>query len=82
MKAKHALFEEVKEINQQLKDAVVDLSDEDTIPTAAAAATAGGEGTIVKCSVYLSPNYKSQQLSAQITAICANAKELDGLVIR
>ena len=45
----HALFEEIKEINQQLIDAMVVLSDEDTIPTAPAAAIAGGEGTIVKC---------------------------------
>ena len=45
---------------------MVVLRDEDTIPTVAAAATASGEGTIVKCSVSLSPNYKSKQLSAQI----------------
>ena len=76
MQAKHALFEEVKEINQQLIDAVVDLSDEDTIPTAAAAATVGGEGTIVKCSVSLSPNYKSQQLSAQIVRFQAFQSKL------
>ena len=45
---------------------MVVLRDEDTIPTVAAAATASGEGTIVKCSVSLSPNYKSKQLSAQM----------------
>ncbi|KAM4082048.1 hypothetical protein ACJW30_11G139500 [Castanea mollissima] len=70
IEAKHALFEEIKGINQQLIDTVVVLSDEDTIPTAAA--TAGIEGTIVKCSfsaVSFSPNYKSQQLSTQMSPI-------------
>ncbi|KAL0007294.1 hypothetical protein SO802_008796 [Lithocarpus litseifolius] len=70
IEAKHALFEEIMGINQQLIDTVVVLSDEDTIPTAAA--TAGSEGTIVKCSlsaVSFSPNYKSQQLSTQMSPI-------------
>jgi PAX-interacting protein 1 len=69
VQAKHALLEEIREINQQLIDTVVVLSDEDTIPTAAAAATDGGEGTIVKCSfsaVAFSPNYEAQQVSAQM----------------
>ena len=48
LQGKHALFEEIKEINQQLIDAMVVLSDEDTIPNAAAVAIAGGEGTIVE----------------------------------
>lgn len=67
LQAKHALSEEIREINQQLIDTVVVISDEDTIPTAAA--TEGGEGTIVKCSfsaVAISPNFKSQQVSAQM----------------
>ena len=79
LQAKHALFVEVTEINQQQIDAVVDLSDEDTIPTATAAATAGSEGTIVKCSfsaVSFSPNYKSQQLSAQIVRFQAFQSKL------
>lgn len=72
IEAKHALLEEIREINQQLIDTVVVLSDEDTIPTAAAAATDGGEGTIVKCSfsaVAFSPNYEAQQVSAQMLPI-------------
>jgi N-acetylglutamate synthase-like GNAT family acetyltransferase len=67
LQAKHVLLEEIREINQQLIDTVVVISDEDTIPTAAA--TEGGQGTIVKCSfsaVAISPNFKSQQVSAQM----------------
>lgn len=63
LQAKHALLEEIREINQQLIDTVVVISDEDTIPTAAA--TEGGGGTIIKCSfsaVAISPNFKSQQV--------------------
>ncbi|XP_062175193.1 mediator of RNA polymerase II transcription subunit 15a-like isoform X4 [Alnus glutinosa] len=66
IEAKHVLLEEIREINQQLIDTVVVISDEDTIPTAAA--TEGGQGTIVKCSfsaVAISPNFKSQQLPIQ-----------------
>ena len=77
LQAKHALFEEIKGINQQLIDTVVVLSDEDTIPTAAA--TAGSEGTIVKCSisaVSFSPNYKSQQLSTQMVRFQAFQSKL------
>ncbi|KAK9122613.1 hypothetical protein Sjap_012215 [Stephania japonica] len=68
----HALLEEIREINQRLIDTVVDISDEDVDPTAAAAAAEGGEGTIVKCSfnaVALSPNLKSQYASAQMSPI-------------
>lgn len=71
----HALLEEIREINQGLIDTVVDISDEDVDPTAAAAAattTEGSEGTIVKCSftaVALSPNLKSQYASAQMSPI-------------
>lgn len=67
LQANHALMEEIREINRRLIDTVVDISDEDVDPSAAAAE--GGEGTIVKCSfdaVALSPNLKSQYASAQM----------------
>lgn len=69
LQANHALLEEIREINQRLIDTVVDISDEDVDPSAAAAAVEGGEGTIVKCSfsaVALSPNLKSQYASARM----------------
>ncbi|KAH1047921.1 hypothetical protein J1N35_038705 [Gossypium stocksii] len=68
----HALLEEIREINQRLIDTVVDISDEDVDPGAAAATAEGGEGTIVKCSfsaVALSANLKSQYMSAQMSPI-------------
>ncbi|KAI8572509.1 hypothetical protein RHMOL_Rhmol01G0204700 [Rhododendron molle] len=71
--ANHTLLEEIVEINQQLIDTVVCVSDEDVDPTPAAAITGeGGEGTIVLCSfsaVALSPNLKSQYASAQMSPI-------------
>ena len=69
MQANHALLEEIREINEQLIDTVVDISDEDVDPGAATAE--GGEGTIVKCSfcaVALSSNLKSQYMSAQMVS--------------
>ncbi|KAF7814409.1 mediator of RNA polymerase II transcription subunit 15a-like isoform X1 [Senna tora] len=72
IEANHALLEEIREINQRLIDTVVDISDEDVDPTAAAAAAEGSEGTIVKCSfsaVALSPCLKSQYSSAQMSPI-------------
>ncbi|XP_061357645.1 mediator of RNA polymerase II transcription subunit 15a-like [Gastrolobium bilobum] len=69
--ANHALLEETKEVNQQLTDTIVDISDEEVDPTAAAAAE-GAEGTIFKCSfstVALSPSLKSQYASAQMSPI-------------
>nr|KYP35225.1 hypothetical protein KK1_043754 [Cajanus cajan] len=69
----HALLEEIREINHQLIDTVVDISDEDVFdPTAAVAAAEGAEGIIVKCSfiaVALSPSLKSQYASAQMSPI-------------
>ncbi|KAI3692446.1 hypothetical protein L6452_32262 [Arctium lappa] len=65
----HALLEEIKEINQGLIDTVVDISEEDIDP---AAASEGGDGTVVKCSfcaVALGPNLKSQYASAQMSPI-------------
>ncbi|KAK7260944.1 hypothetical protein RIF29_27246 [Crotalaria pallida] len=71
--ANHALSEEIREINFQLIDTVVEISDEDVDPTAAAAVAAeGAEGTIVKCSfrpVALSPTMKSQYASVQMSPI-------------
>ncbi|XP_019456230.1 PREDICTED: mediator of RNA polymerase II transcription subunit 15a-like isoform X1 [Lupinus angustifolius] len=71
--ANHTLLEEVREINNRLIDTVVEISNEDVVPTAAAAAAAeGAEGTIVKCSfraVALSPTLKSQYASMQMSPI-------------
>ena len=63
-------MEEIREINQRLIDTVVDISDEDVDPSAAAAAE-GAEGSIVKFSfnaVALSPSLKSQYASAQMVS--------------
>ncbi|XP_061340033.1 mediator of RNA polymerase II transcription subunit 15a-like isoform X1 [Gastrolobium bilobum] len=69
----HALLEEIREINNQLIDVVVDISDEDVDPTVAAIAAAeGAEGTIVKFSfiaVALSPSLKSQYASVHMSPI-------------
>ncbi|XP_047955267.1 mediator of RNA polymerase II transcription subunit 15a-like isoform X2 [Salvia hispanica] len=72
LEANHALEEELRDINQKLIDTVVYISEDDVDPTAVAAASEGGEGTIVKCSfsaVALSPNLKSQYASAQMSPI-------------
>ncbi|QCE02137.1 mediator of RNA polymerase II transcription subunit 15a-like isoform X2 [Vigna unguiculata] len=66
----HALLEEIREINHQLIDTVVDISNVD--PTPAVAADEGAEGILVKCSfiaVALSPSLKSQYASAQMSPI-------------
>lgn len=74
-------MEEIREINLRLIDTVVDISDEDIDPTAAAAAaTDNCEGTIVKCSfnaVALSPNLKSQYASAQMVRFHFNPSKLN-----
>ena len=65
----HTLLEEIHEINQKLIDTVVDVSDEDA--DSVAAASEGGEGTVVKCSytaVALSPDLKVQFASAQMVS--------------
>lgn len=67
--ANHALLEEIREINYRLIDTVVDISKEESDPSASAAANEGGEGVIVKCSynaVSLSPSLKSQYTSTQM----------------
>lgn len=69
LQANHSLLEEIREVNQRLIDTVVDISNEEVDPTAAAAAAEGTEGTIVKCSynaVALSPSLKSQYASVQM----------------
>ncbi|XP_057733213.1 mediator of RNA polymerase II transcription subunit 15a-like [Arachis stenosperma] len=61
----HALMEEIREINNQLVDTVVNLTNEDINSTVAAEAA---EGTLVKCSytaMALSASLKSQYASAQ-----------------
>ncbi|KAL5072432.1 hypothetical protein RYX36_011416 [Vicia faba] len=67
--ATHALLEEIQQINRRLIDTVVEISDRDVDPTAAAIAAAEGtEGTVVKCSfipVALSPSLKSHYASLQ-----------------
>ncbi|OIT35983.1 PREDICTED: mediator of RNA polymerase II transcription subunit 15a-like [Nicotiana attenuata] len=68
----HALVEEIRNINRQLIDTVVEISDEGVDPSDVASATEGGEGTTVKCSftsVALSPSLKSQYASAQMSQI-------------
>ncbi|KAK4373504.1 hypothetical protein RND71_008888 [Anisodus tanguticus] len=68
----HALVEEIQNINRQLIDTVLEISDEGVDPSALAAATEGGEGTTVKCSfttVSLSPSLKAQYASAQMSPI-------------
>ncbi|XP_014516379.1 mediator of RNA polymerase II transcription subunit 15a isoform X2 [Vigna radiata var. radiata] len=66
----HALLGEIRDINHQLIDTVVDISNVD--PTPAVAAAEGAEGILVKCSfiaVALSPSLKSQYASAQMSPI-------------
>uniref|UniRef100_A0A7N0TTT6 Mediator complex subunit 15 KIX domain-containing protein n=1 Tax=Kalanchoe fedtschenkoi TaxID=63787 RepID=A0A7N0TTT6_KALFE len=69
----HSLLEEIRDINLRLIDTSVDISDEDVDPAAAAAAASeGGEGVIVKCSynaVALSPRLKAHYTSAQMSQI-------------
>uniref|UniRef100_A0A1S3ZLM8 Mediator of RNA polymerase II transcription subunit 15a-like n=1 Tax=Nicotiana tabacum TaxID=4097 RepID=A0A1S3ZLM8_TOBAC len=72
LQVNHALVEEIWNINRQLIDTVVEISDEGFDPSAVASATEGGEGTTVKCSftsVALSPSLKSQYASAQMSQI-------------
>ncbi|CAN4090225.1 unnamed protein product [Withania somnifera] len=71
LEVNHALVEEIQNINRQLIDTVVEISDEGD-PSALAAATEGGEGTTVKCSftaVALSPSLKALYASAQMSPI-------------
>ncbi|XP_020588192.1 mediator of RNA polymerase II transcription subunit 15a [Phalaenopsis equestris] len=66
-----ALHEEIREINQQLIDTVVNICDEDT-DSVAAAFEGGGEGTIVKFSftaVAFSPSLKAHFASMHMSPI-------------
>ncbi|XP_057976211.1 mediator of RNA polymerase II transcription subunit 15a-like isoform X2 [Malania oleifera] len=73
IEAHYALLDEIREINQKLINTVVDIGDENVDTSAAAAAASeGGEGTIVKCSfnaVPVNPNSKSQHSSAEMSSI-------------
>ncbi|ONK63795.1 uncharacterized protein A4U43_C07F19020 [Asparagus officinalis] len=64
------LLDEIREINQRLIDTELDVSDDDV--DMVAAASEGGEGTVVKCSytaVALSPDLKAHFASAQTSPI-------------
>lgn len=70
MQVNFSLLEEIREINQQLIDTVVSISDEDI--DSVAAATGSCEGTVVKCSfkgVALSSSLKSLFASAQVVSL-------------
>lgn len=63
------MLEEIEEINQQLINCVVDISDEETGST-----TFGpdGGGIIIKCSfiaVSITPNFNSKEDFAQIVGL-------------
>lgn len=69
LQVNQTLLEEITVINHQLIDTVLDISDEDTLPTVASAPNKVGEGTIVRCSfiaVAISRSLKSEQVSAHI----------------
>ncbi|GKB47229.1 NB-ARC domains-containing protein [Tanacetum coccineum] len=69
LETNHGLLEEIKKINGELIDTVVNISEEDVDQ---AAASEGGDGTVVKCSfsaVALGLNLKSQYASAQMSPI-------------
>eukprot|EP01018_Ginkgo_biloba_P012217 Gb_25435 [translate_table: standard] len=66
----HALRNEIREINQQLIDTVVDVSEDDN--DAAAAAAKGRDGIVVKCSynaIALSPSMKSRYKLTEMSPI-------------
>ncbi|CAO2816092.1 unnamed protein product [Amaranthus hypochondriacus] len=68
----HVLLEEIREINDRLIETIVDVSNEDLVPSVAASAFKGSEGTIVRCSynaVSLSPSLKAHYTSAQVSPI-------------
>lgn len=74
----HVLVEEIREINQQLIDTVVNISEEDA--DSIAASSEGGDGTVIICSytaVALCPSLKSQFASAQIVSFYLINEELE-----
>lgn len=66
----HALQDEIREINHQLIDTVVDVSEDDN--DAAAAAAVGRDGIVVKCcynAIALSPSMKTRYRSSQMVSL-------------
>ncbi|KAJ1269712.1 hypothetical protein BS78_07G232000 [Paspalum vaginatum] len=66
----HALMEEIQEINQQLIDTELHVSEDDA--ESFAATSEGGEGTVIRCTftaVAVSPSLKSMFASAQMSPI-------------
>lgn len=73
----HILLEEITAINQRLIDTVLDISDEETVPSVASAPILDGEGTIVRCSlsaVAIAPNLKSERVSAPMVCLKYNSQ--------
>ncbi|KAH9317431.1 hypothetical protein KI387_019200 [Taxus chinensis] len=70
LETSHVLQDELREINQQLIDTAVDVSEDDDDATALAAE--GRYGLVLKCSynaIALSPNMKLRYRSSQMTPI-------------
>lgn len=66
----HALMEEIQEINQQLIDTELHVSEDDA--ESFATTSEGGEGTVIRCTftaVAVSPSLKSMFASAQMSPI-------------
>nr|CAB3481765.1 unnamed protein product [Digitaria exilis] len=66
----HALMEEIHEINQQLIDTELHISEDDA--ESFATTSEGGEGTVIRCTftaVAVSPSLKSMFASAQMSPI-------------
>ncbi|RLM62322.1 hypothetical protein C2845_PM14G20480 [Panicum miliaceum] len=66
----HALMEEIQEINQQLIDTELHVSEDDA--ESFAATSEGAEGTVIRCTftaVAVSPSLKSMFASAQMSPI-------------
>jgi hypothetical protein len=67
MQVNHALTEEIHEINQQLIDTELHISEDDA--ESFAATSEGAEGTVIRCTftaVAVSPSLKSMFASAQM----------------
>ena len=71
----HVLLEEIREINDRLIETIVDVSNEDLVPSVAASAFKGSEGIVVRCSynaISLSPSLKAHYTSAQVVSFYTN----------
>ena len=67
LQVNHALMEEIQEINQQLIDTELHVSEDDA--ESFAATSEGAEGTVIRCTftaVAVSPSLKSMFASAQM----------------